>query len=191
MRRLDDFLQNGGHNSFITHLPIQLDGTCNGFQHLALLSNEIKIFKELNLDDKNKNVDPSDFYSYFQDRMNIYLASKLAEVKDIKLKESYQRLIESGFTRKQVKPSLMPLPYNASIHSMAKYLVNSLVLVKKEEIKTPQNGDEILIISENESEYETTSSNPFTPGLDTDIDTKTVADIDTNIKGDIYPKYRY
>ena len=133
------------------------------------------------MDDKNKNVDPSDFYNYFQDRMNVYL-----EVKDIKLKESYQRLIMCGFTRKQIKPSLMPLPYNASIHSMAKYLINSLVLVK--EIKTHQ-CDEILIISDNESKYETISSNPFT--LESDIDTKTVIDTNTDIKGNIYPKYRY
>jgi DNA-directed RNA polymerase len=34
---------------FITFLPIQLDATCNGYQHLSLLSMDLSLAKELNL----------------------------------------------------------------------------------------------------------------------------------------------
>lgn len=52
---------------FKTHLPIQLDATCNGFQHLALLCNERDLFQKLNLVSDNPtslNNQPEDFYTY-------------------------------------------------------------------------------------------------------------------------------
>ena len=48
-KRYMEFLNNETAYEFHSYLPIQLDATCNGFQHLALLSNEETLFKELNL----------------------------------------------------------------------------------------------------------------------------------------------
>jgi DNA-directed RNA polymerase len=39
-KRFVEFMDNENVMEFHTYLPVQLDATCNGFQHLALLSNE-------------------------------------------------------------------------------------------------------------------------------------------------------
>ena len=49
---------------FYTYLPIQLDATCNGYQHLALLTQETKLLSKLNLAESTHDDDPNDFYSY-------------------------------------------------------------------------------------------------------------------------------
>lgn len=49
-KRYIEFLYKENAQIFYTYLPIQLDATCNGFQHMALLSNEKTLFKELNLE---------------------------------------------------------------------------------------------------------------------------------------------
>jgi DNA-directed RNA polymerase len=62
-KRYVEFMNNEDVMEFYTYLPVQLDATCNGFQHMALLSNEDILFKELNLNvstrgktkDKDKN----------------------------------------------------------------------------------------------------------------------------------------
>lgn len=46
-------LENHSLDSFITHLPIQLDATCNGFQHLALLCLDSDLAVELNLSESS------------------------------------------------------------------------------------------------------------------------------------------
>lgn len=38
---------------FITQLPLQLDASCNGFQHLSLLLNDITLAKQVNLSNKD------------------------------------------------------------------------------------------------------------------------------------------
>ena len=44
-KRYIEFLGNEDVMEFYTYLPVQLDATCNGFQHMALLSNETTLFK--------------------------------------------------------------------------------------------------------------------------------------------------
>lgn len=98
MQRLDNFLKSTS-TEFQTYLPIQLDGTCNGFQHLALLSNEIELFESLNLKDSNKNENPKDFYENLIVFININI-----EIKVNTLKYKIEKFEEDIFKiRKQVE----------------------------------------------------------------------------------------
>lgn len=116
---------NSGEKIFQTHLPIQLDATCNGFQHLSMLSNEIKLFKELNLYKSSKDDEPSDFYNY----MLHLLTEKITKIfksdsskMDKQAFESYRRLSKFILTRSVVKKALMVIPYNASKRTITKYI---------------------------------------------------------------------
>lgn len=42
-------LEDLSTSTFVTFLPIQLDGTCNAYQHLALLTCDIKMALSTNL----------------------------------------------------------------------------------------------------------------------------------------------
>lgn len=92
MRRFNNFMNNENMHEFKTYLPIQLDGTCNGFQHLALLSSETEIFDKLNLGESKKSNDPADFYSHIVDILSVHLESKkknhLLEIERLELLES-------------------------------------------------------------------------------------------------------
>lgn len=64
-KRFYDLYIDEYRTSFETFLPIQLDATCNGFQHMALLSNEDTLFQELNLTKTNNSDEaPNDLYSF-------------------------------------------------------------------------------------------------------------------------------
>src|SRR6185503_18050447 len=113
MRRFENFLNNENIPQFKTYMPIQLDGTCNGFQHLAMLSNETKLFETLNLYRATKKDEPRDFYQTILDTLILHLNMKVDEMidevdpKKVELRESYERLLAVGLTRKIVKPGIM------------------------------------------------------------------------------------
>lgn len=66
------FLWDETQAVFETYLPIQLDATCNGFQHTALLSNEQGLYEQLNLK-SGKEEGSKDLYEFVlrktQDRL--------------------------------------------------------------------------------------------------------------------------
>lgn len=49
---------NSDEQCFYTYIPIQLDATCNGYQHFSLLDQENSIYKELSLDKTPKKSKP-------------------------------------------------------------------------------------------------------------------------------------
>lgn len=81
--QFDKFMNSIDKLLFSTYLPIQLDVSCNGYQHLTLLTKETKILSELNLDSSTHDDDPGDFYSYISDKCKEYIeytTDKLTEL---------------------------------------------------------------------------------------------------------------
>jgi len=113
---------------FVSNLPIQLDASCNGFQHLTLLINEIALAKELNLNDSSWNDIPKDFYNFIAIKVKKYFVDKLEESRVGKLnlsaenKESYEKLAKLAIFRGLIKKAVMTIPYNASAASIEEYL---------------------------------------------------------------------
>lgn len=141
--RFTEFLEQDSIE-FQTYLPIQLDATCNGFQHLALLSTETKIFKELNISKTSKKDDPKDFYSYMKNSLNFIFKENSHNEKLSDLdRESYNRLSAFPWDRKNIKQAIMTLPYNASLRSIIKYIKDTLNICEL-------NEEEYEIYKENE-----------------------------------------
>ena len=116
------FLENE-KDAFYTHLSIQLDGTCNGYQHLSLLSLDYNLAKELNLTKSSWNHEPKDFYSFTSTRLISFFQDKL---KDNELskdeRETCIRLSNLTIARKIVKRAIMTIPYNVSHLKIIEYL---------------------------------------------------------------------
>lgn len=87
---------------FHTYLPIQLDATCNGFQHMALLSDEDTLFKELNIETTKENnisnrydENPRDFYTFMLHKLYKLLADNVNNgIQDDSKGGSYSRLYD-------------------------------------------------------------------------------------------------
>ncbi len=98
-----EFLKNP--DTFKTHIPIQLDGTCNGLQHYsALLKDEIG-GAAVNLTD---TILPSDIYNMVAEK----LKSRLNAIKNTEPLAA--KWLELGFDRKLCKKNVMTLPYGES-----------------------------------------------------------------------------
>jgi len=123
-----NFINNLDLNSYKSYFPIQLDATCNGFQHLSLLSQETSIFKSLNLEKSSNASKPEDFYSYVILLLKLHITEKLKDYKlsgsNISQKdgESYTRLNDLALNRTALKKAIMTIPYNAGLLSIVQYL---------------------------------------------------------------------
>ena len=132
--RFTEFMDNLESTSFSTCLPIQLDASCNGYQHLALLTRETSMFNKLNLGKLNKNQNPNDFYSYTLDQIYSHIRYKIKtlegkqdkSVKESDYLESLKRLLKTALDRSIVKSIIMTNSYNASVLRLIEYLASNL-----------------------------------------------------------------
>lgn len=108
---------------FETHLPIQLDATCNGYQHLSLLISDIDMAKELNLTKSSWDDIPKDFYGFMGMKLLDLFKDKLKFNKLSKEdKACYERLSNMLVLRSTIKKAIMTIPYNVSVYQMIRYL---------------------------------------------------------------------
>ncbi len=118
--------------SFTTYLPIQLDASCNGYQHISMLTRESKTFKHLNLIASTYNDNPGDFYSYVLKQVNNHIEGKLAMATyaDLKEKLCIEKLMAINITSNMIKKFVMTYSYNVSNGQMIKYFKEKLIPVQ-------------------------------------------------------------
>ena len=122
-----DYLDNP--TKFRTHIPIQLDGTCNGLQHYSALLKDPVGGAAVNLVNTEK---PSDIYAKVAEK----LEEKLNERRHTSItinramqnaQMEYDRLLathwlELGINRKLTKRPVMVLPYGGTLLSCREYI---------------------------------------------------------------------
>ena len=132
-KRFWEFYNESDRIEFKTRLPIQLDATCNGFQHLALLSNEKQLFEVLNLRKSEKSDAPKDFYSYMLSKLLDKIDNRI-NAADVDLQEivSLKRISNFIWSRTHIKKAIMTIPYNATVSSIHNYMSEAIGVPFKE-----------------------------------------------------------
>ena len=132
-RRFVEFMNDKNAVVFNTYLPIQLDASCNGYQHLTLLTKENVLFDKLNLSRSTFDDNPDDFYSYIVEKTDMHIKSKIEALNlmknktnnDIKQLNSLILLSKLGFNRSIVKKTIMTKSYNATVPKLVQNIADS------------------------------------------------------------------
>lgn len=117
MRRLNE------NPNAVVRLPVFLDATCSGLQHLAGLLRDFELGEKVNITPKEK---PEDLYESLVEPIN-NLINKYGD-ENI----GYSNLSNVKINRKIVKPPIMTTTYNVTIKGVADQIKNSLTKIKIE-----------------------------------------------------------
>lgn len=115
-----DYLNNP--NDFRTHIPIQLDGTCNGLQHYSALLRDPVGGAAVNLLNTEK---PSDIYAKVAEKLEEKLnaISNSDDINNISmLRTMAKNWLNLGINRKLTKRPVMVLPYGGTMRSCREYI---------------------------------------------------------------------
>jgi DNA-directed RNA polymerase, mitochondrial len=110
----------------VIHLPIFLDATCSGIQHLAALMKDIDSASRVNLIEQNNDDPVADIYSDVVGPVNEAL-NKFG----LENMQTHSHFTRIKLTRKEIKPLVMTKPYNASIFGMTQQLANSFDITEQ------------------------------------------------------------
>jgi hypothetical protein len=111
-----ELIENKGELNTQSHLPIFLDATCNGLQHLAALGRDLNVAYLVNMTESSATDNPQDIYSYVIPSIEEQLKA-IAESN-----QEHDVLKNIKFTRAMVKKSIMTIPYSITAYGIADYL---------------------------------------------------------------------
>lgn len=92
---------------FVSHLPIQQDGTCNGLQHYAALGGDAVGARQVNLEPGDK---PSDVYTAVAESVKASIKKDLEEGNEL------AKMLDGKITRKVVKQPVMTNVYGVTYY---------------------------------------------------------------------------
>lgn len=128
-----------------TQLPIQLDATCNGYQHLSMLSRDDDLGKNLNLMSSRNDKVPQDFYGLLISKITTDLKEEISSCDSLSCNESTieacKRILNFEPDRSLIKKPVMIESYNATELKSADALKDTCYCINSPEfdnINTPE-----------------------------------------------------
>ncbi len=109
----------GEGREFITHLPCQADGSCNGIQHLSAMLLDEEGGRSVNLLPSDK---PEDIYGDVAAKATVTL-----QIEADKGNEVAKQLLEVGVCRAIAKRPVMIVPYSGTKHACRDYVRQALI----------------------------------------------------------------
>ena len=104
-------VESGDYENYFSHLPVTVDGTCNGLQHFSAMLLDEQGAVSVNLQPSET---PNDIYQIVADKVKV----KFRQMDD-PLAVAW---LTWGFDRKATKRSVMILPYSGTLHAAKEYV---------------------------------------------------------------------
>lgn len=120
-------VESGDYENFFSHLPVTVDGTCNGLQHFSAMLLDQDGANSVNLQPSEV---PSDIYQIVADKV---------KAKFVSMDDPFAaQWLQWGFDRKATKRSVMILPYSGTLHAAKEYIRD---YVKERDDRCPWEDD--------------------------------------------------
>lgn len=104
--------------TFVSHLPVSMDGSCNGLQNLSAMLRDEVGGKATNL---TNNAEMEDIYRRVAEAATVRLGGMIPETQE--QASLLQRWLEHGVKRAVVKRSVMTTPYGVTLRAATDYVI--------------------------------------------------------------------
>ncbi len=129
--------QSESPETFISHLPVQQDGSCNGSQHYAALGGDVEGAKQVNL---TSTPTPQDIYGTVARIVSREIDRDCEQMAGEELTQRAAALLRGRITRKIVKQPVMTNIYGVTLYGAKKQIEARL-----REFSLIPDGDEALM----------------------------------------------